>query len=148
VLLRRRTPTFVAAFVSHFLVDAINHEEPFDEDGDLRVGLLTFDALALSLAMVFVSVRRGALSPESLGAVAGCVLDVEHLLRERGRRPVLHGLLPHARWPSRELGILSQWAIGVVAWLPVLMSVPPRDTGVATCRKDRQFLGAAREHRA
>jgi hypothetical protein len=148
VLLRRRLPALIVAVVSHLLVDAINHEEPWDEDGNLRAGLLTFDALVLSLALAFVSVRRGVLSPESLGGVAGCVLDVEHLLCEQRRRPVLHGLLPHARWPSRELGILPQWAIGVVAWLSVLMSVPPRDTGVSTCRKDRQLLGAVGEHRA
>jgi hypothetical protein len=127
VLLWRRTPTLVAALGSHFLVDAINHEEPFDEDGDLRVGLLTLDALLLGLMLLLVSARRGALSPESLGALAACALDSEHLLRQRRKRPLLHRLFPHARWPSRRIGIPSQWAIGAVAWLPVLMCAPQRE---------------------
>lgn len=127
VLLRRRLPALVVAVLSHLLVDAINHEEPWDEDGNLRAGLLTFDALVLSLALVFVSVRRGAFSPESLGAVAGCLLDGEYLLRKRARGPVLHRLFPHARWPSRSIGLRSQFAIGAVAWLAVLMRARQRE---------------------
>lgn len=127
VLLRRRLPTLVVAVLSHLLVDAIKHEEAVDEHGGLQLDVLTLDALLLGLAFLLINTRRGAFSPESLGAVAGCLLDGEHLLRKRARGPVLHRLFPHGRWPSRSIGVRSQFAIGAVAWLAVLMRTRQRE---------------------
>jgi hypothetical protein len=120
MLLRRRPATLVAAFVSHFIVDAIAHDEPLHEDRIIRVDLVALDVLLVVLAMEYLAMRRGFFSSESLGALAACAPDVEHLLRKRRTTSVLHDLLPHARWPRRRISTSSQFAIGAIVWLALL----------------------------
>ena len=139
-LLRHRPHTLIAALCTHLLVDAINHEEPVDEDGNLRVDLLALDASLLGLALLLVATRRGVFSPESLGAVVGCLPDVEHLLAKGMTKAVVHRQFPHARWPSRKMNISSQLVAGAIAWLAVLAyashdgerAVPIQGTNVAS----------------
>jgi len=140
-LLRRRPHTLIAALCTHLLVDAINHEEPVDEDGNLRVDLLALDASLLGLALLLVATRRGVFSPESLGAVVGCLPDVEHLLAKGMTKAVVHRQFPHARWPSRKMSISSQFVAGAIAWLAILVgdashggerAVPIQGTNVAS----------------
>ena len=121
-LLRRPAPTVAAALLSHFLMDAIRHGEPFDEKGKPQLAVLGLDAALLGLAWLAVCARHGALSPQSIGAVAGCVPDLEHFLLGS----VLHKPVPHGRWPSRRMGIRWQFTIGVAAWL-ALLAAPHAD---------------------
>jgi len=120
-LLQRRRATVAAALVSHLVVDAVSHEEPFDKRGNLRLDVAAFDGLLMGLALLVVGSRYGVFSPESLGAVAGCLPDMGHLLQRWGAwsGPV-HGSFPHARWPSRRIGVWWQLSIGVIGWLAFL----------------------------
>lgn len=118
VLTRRRAPAVAVALVSHLAVDAINHDEPTDAGGHLRLDLVALDGLLLGLAWLALSRRRGVFSAESVGAVAACLPDLEHLLPRawvRGRSG-RHEPFAHARWPSRKLNIWSQFAVAAVAW--------------------------------
>jgi hypothetical protein len=117
-LLRRRGPTVAVAFLSHMVVDAIRHEEPLDERGRLRLGVLALDGVLLGLAWLVVRARHGAFSPQSLGAVVACLPDVDYFLLGS----VVHKPFPHGRWPSRRMGVWWQFSIGVVAWLALLAS--------------------------
>ena len=112
-LLRRRGPTVAAALLSHMVVDAIRHEEPLDEQGRLRLGVLAMDGTLLGLAWLIVRARHGAFSSQSLGAVVACLPDVDFFLTGSA----VHKPFPHGRWPSRKVGIWWQFSIGVAAWL-------------------------------
>ena len=127
-MLRRPAPTITAALISHFFVDAISHEEPFDEREDPRPVLIALDGLLLGLALVFVARRHGPVSPQSLGALASSLPDAEHLLRRRKgvRRSPVHGIFPHAIWPSKGISLRRQFVIGAVAWLALLKYSPSR----------------------
>ena len=117
-LLRRRGPTVAVALLSHMVVDAVRHEEPLDEKGRPRPGMLALDGVLLGLAWLVVQRRYGAFSPQSLGAVAACLPDVDYFLLGS----VVHRPFPHGRWPSRKIGVWWQFCIGVVAWLALLAS--------------------------
>src|SRR3972149_4497115 len=111
MLTRRRVPTVAAALISHLAADAINHDEPTDGGGNLRLDVVALDGLLLGLALLVLSRRHGVFSPESVGALAACLPDLEHLLprpcmRGRSRR---HEPLPQARWPSRNLDVRPQF---------------------------------------
>ncbi len=122
MMFRRPGPTVAAAFISHFVVDAICHDEPIDESNDLRLDVIALDGLLLGLAMVLVAKRQGPFSAQSLGALAASLPDAEHLLG--GRRgllePPVHSVFPHAIWPSRRISLGRQFLIGVAAWLALL----------------------------
>ena len=122
IVLRRRLPTIAVALLSHYALDAIGHDEPLDESGDLSPGVLAADAALLGLALLATAARRGIASPETLGAVAACVPDVEPLLRRRLKWPRggTHGAFPHGRWPSQNVSLRGQFLTGVIAWLAVL----------------------------
>jgi len=115
-LLRRRGVTVAAALLSHIVVDAIKHEEPLDKGGRPRPAVLVLDAVLLGLAWLVVCARHGAFSPQSIGAVAACVPDLDHFLLGS----VVHKPLPHGRWPSGKIGVWQQFSIGTVAWLALL----------------------------
>jgi hypothetical protein len=117
-LLRRPAPTLAAALLSHMVVDAIRHEEPLDESGRLRPAVLALDAALLGLAWLALCARHGVFSPQSIGAVAACVPDVEHFLLGSA----VHKPFPHGRWPARRIGIWWQFSIGIAAWLALLAS--------------------------
>jgi len=112
-LLRRRGPTVAVALLSHMVVDAIKHEEPLDGRRRLRLAVLVLDGILLGAAWLVVRARHGAFSPQSLGAVAACLPDVDFFLTGSA----VHKPFPHGRWPSRRIGIWWQFSIGVVAWL-------------------------------
>ncbi len=122
MMLRRPAPTVAAALTSHFMVDAISHDEPFDENNHLRPDLIALDGLLLGLALVFVGRRYGLFSPETLGALAASLPDAEHLLPGRQTAPVpaVHAMFPHAVWPSKRISLRRQFLIGVAAWLAIL----------------------------
>jgi len=122
IALRRRLPAVAVALMSHYALDAIGHDEPLDESGGLLPDVLAVDAALLGLALLATAAGRGIASPETLGAVAACLPDVEPLLRKRLMWPRggTHGSFPHGRWPSRKLSLRGQFAAGVAAWLAVL----------------------------
>ena len=122
MMLCRPGPTVAAAFISHFLVDAIGHDEPIDENKYLRLNLIALDGLLLGLALVFVARRQGPLSAQSIGALAATLPDAEHFLGRRWRtlEPGIHAVFPHAVWPSKRLSLRRQFLIGAVAWLALL----------------------------
>jgi hypothetical protein len=115
-LLERRRPTVVAALVSHFVADAVNHEEPLDQGGNLRLRVITLDALLLGLALLLLWIRRGIFSSASLGAVAACLPDVDYFLLGSA----VHKPFPHGRWPSRKIAVWWQFSMGTIAWLALL----------------------------
>ena len=122
MLTRRRAPTVAAALISHLAVDAINHEEPTDGGGNLRLDVVALDGLLLGLALLVLSRRHGVFSPASVGALAACLPDLQHLLPRpcmRGR-PGRHEPFPHARWPSQKLAVWSQFVVGALGWIAVL----------------------------
>ncbi len=124
-LLKCRPPTVAAAFISHLVLDAINHDEPLDENQRLRLDVVALDSLLLGAALVLLARRRGITSAESLGAIVGCLPDAEHFLHRLRRTRsgwAVHGPFPHAEWPSRGISVWWQFAIGVAAWLPLLGS--------------------------
>ncbi len=125
--IRRPGATVAAALISHFLLDAFRHEEPFDENERLRVDLIALDGLLLGLALMFVGRRYGLLSPQALGALAGPLPDGEHLIfRPRSmKRSKIHKHFPHAVWPARAVNLRRQFLIGAVAWL-ALLTLPTR----------------------
>ena len=122
IALRRRLPAAVVALASHYALDAIGHDEPLDERGDLRPDVIAADAALLGVALLATAARRGIASPETLGAVAACIPDVEPLLRRRLMWPRggTHGAFPHARWPPQKMSLRWQFVTGAVAWLAVL----------------------------
>jgi hypothetical protein len=127
-LLQRRRPTVAVALLSHLVVDAVSHEEPFDKRGNLRLDVAAFDGLLTGLALLVVGSRYGVLSPESLGAVAGCFPDVGHLVERWGTGSgSVHGWFPHARWPSRKMGVWWQLSIGVIGWLALIRYHAPSE---------------------
>ena len=122
MLTRRRVPTVAAALISHLAVDAINHDEPTDGGGNLRLDVVALDGLLLGLALLVLTRRYGVLSPESVGALSACLPDLQHLLPRpcMRDRPGRHGPFPHARWPSRKLDVRTQFVLGAAAWIAVL----------------------------
>lgn len=144
MILRRPGLAVAASLISHFLVDAIAHDEPFDEDKNLRLDLMALDGLLLALALVLVGKRYGPLSPQCLAALAGALPDAEHLLRRRKAvgKSTVHGQFPHAIWPSRQIGLRNQFLIGAAAWL-ALFVLPAR---LPRCRT-RSFLSELSHHR-
>ena len=122
VLLKRRPPTVATALISHLIVDAINHDEPFDKKGSLRLDLVALDALLLGAAFLLLTRRYGIISAESLAAVAGCLPDAEHFLHRRRTQSgwAAHGPFPHACWPPARVNMWWQFSIGAVAWLALL----------------------------
>lgn len=131
MLLRRRSPTVAAALISHLVVDAINHDEPTDGSGNLRLDVVALDGLLLGLALLVLSRRHGVFSPQTVGALAACLPDLEHLLPRpcmRGRSG-RHEPFPHARWPSHKLNIWAQFAVGAVAWIALLSCGRTGDEG-------------------
>ena len=122
-LLKCRPPTVAAAFISHLVLDAINHDEPLDQNQRLRLDVVALDSVLLGAAFVLLVKGRGITSAESLGAIVGCLPDAEHLLR-RWRRTrsgwAVHSPFPHADWPSRGVSVWWQFAIGAAAWLALL----------------------------
>ena len=122
IALRRRLPAAVVALASHYALDAIGHDEPLDEGGDLRPDVIAVDAALLGVVLLATAARRGIVSPETLGAVAACIPDVEPLLRRRLMWPRggTHGAFPHGRWPPQKMSLRWQFVTGVVAWLAVL----------------------------
>jgi len=115
-LLRRRTPTLLASVLAHFLIDLVNHEEPIDKPRHLRRDVVALDGILLGSLFVYLAIRYGATSPESLGAVAGCLPDLEYLVRRRGAFSP-HASLPHAVWPRRRMSLRGQFLLGGAAWL-------------------------------
>ena len=131
MLTRRRSPTVAAALISHLAVDAINHDEPTDGGGNLRLDVVALDGLLLGLALLVLTKRWGVLSPESVGALAACLPDLQHLLPRpcmRGRSG-RHGPFPHARWPSQKLAVWSQFAVGALGWVALLSCGRTGDEG-------------------
>jgi len=122
IVLRRRLPVIAVALISHYALDAIGHDEPLDESGNLRPDVIAADAALLGLALLATAAGRGIASPETLGAVAGCLPDVEPFLRRRLKWPRggTHGAFPHGRWPSQNVSLRGQFLTGVIAWLAVL----------------------------
>jgi hypothetical protein len=122
IALRRRLPAAVVAFASHYALDAIGHDEPLDEGGNLRPDVIAVDAGLLGVVLLATAARRGIASPETLGAVAACIPDVEPLLRRRLMWPRggTHGAFPHGRWPRQKMSLRWQLVIGVMVWLAVL----------------------------
>ena len=131
ILLRRRAPTVTAALISHLAVDAINHDEPTDGCGSLRLDVLALDGLLLGLALLALSRRYGVFSPQTVGAVAACMPDLEHLLRRLCPcgRSGRHEPFPHARWPSQKLNVRSQFIISALGWIALLRLRPCRLAG-------------------
>ncbi len=130
-LFKRRPPTVAVALISHLAVDAINHEEPTDGSGNLQLHVVALDGLLLGLALLVLSRRHGVFSPESVGALAACLPDLEHLLPRpcmRGRSG-RHEPFPHARWPSQRLNVWSQFAVGALGWIALLGRRHPADVG-------------------
>lgn len=123
-LLRSRRAAVVAAFLSHFAADAVNHDEPVDGHRRLRPELIAIDATSLAVAIFLLARRHGLFSPPVLAAFAACLPDLEHLLPRQfgGNRAGQHSPLPHSLWPARPLTIRDQFAIGTVSWLVVLAS--------------------------
>ena len=123
MVFRRRREAVAAALISHFLVDTIRHDEPFDENHKMRLNLIALDGLLLGLALVLVGRRQGPLSPQLLGALAGALPDAEHLLLRPAQEHEfrVHGPFPHAVWPSKSIGLRRQFLIGAVAWLALLL---------------------------
>jgi hypothetical protein len=130
-LLRRPGPTVAAALLSHMVVDAVRHEEPLDERGRLRLGVLALDGALLGLAWLVVRGRHGAFSPQSLGAVVACLPDLDYFLLGSG----VHRPFPHGRWPCRKIGVWWQFSIGVVAWLALLASGAVKRGNTACTRR-------------
>lgn len=120
VLLRRRSAAILAGLASHFVLDAVNHEEPFDARGALSPGLLAIDAALSGAAWLSVAAWAGVSSPASLGVLAACLPDTEHLLARRRRFSPLHGLFPHARYISPGMNLACQFAVGSISWLALL----------------------------
>ena len=123
MVFRRRREAVTAALISHFVVDTIRHDEPFDESHEMRLDLIALDGLLLGLALVLVGKRHGPLSPQFLGALAGALPDAEHLLLRptQEHAPKVHTQFPHAVWPSKPIGLRRQFLIGAVTWLALLL---------------------------
>jgi hypothetical protein len=115
-LLRRRGPAVVAALISHMALDAIKHEEPMHETGSVRLDVLALDGALLGLAWLAVRAQHGTFSPQSLGAVAACLPDLDYFLL--GSR--VHSPFPHGLWPTRKIKLSWQFRVGVAAWLALL----------------------------
>jgi hypothetical protein len=116
---RRPGQAVAASLILHFMVDAINHTEPFDENKNLRLDLFALDGLLLALGLAVVAKRFGPLSPPCLGALAGALPDTEHVARRRLAfvESTVHGHLPHGVWPSKPIGLRHQFLAGAAAWL-------------------------------
>ncbi len=65
MVFRRRREGVAAALISHFVVDSIRHDEPFDENHKMRLNLIVLDGLLLGLALVLVGRRQGPCPPNS-----------------------------------------------------------------------------------
>ena len=65
IVLRRRLRAIAVALISHYALDAIGHDEPLDESGDLSPGVLAADAALLGLALLATAARRGIASSEA-----------------------------------------------------------------------------------
>lgn len=122
---RSKREAVLLGVLSHVVLDFLGHEEPFDDDGNLRLAVLLPDVGFTLTAIVCLAAQREWLSLGLLGSVASIIPDVEHFLPlGRGSHKKsfpshrFENLLHSKTRP--KLSVKVQFLLGLLLWLLLL----------------------------